>query len=1076
MDNAQQQQEGQQQRQGRSRAGSGSGGRGASWLRNNWTESETREVMGILVDEFVTSGYTTQAYSKSHGPDVRFQGLSFVRPRRELYNKVQNLRQRFFTPHSYLLRWATRDDDARVARRAEKSLMNPKTRDSVHGIFAAEVPPALLALAGLGTATASGPVHDPARAKLGMTGGGADSAVAAAAAAAAAAAKSVNYYCDIFRARSPSIWHASVEAYRLFLADAGLQQAAAVAAAAAAVSGELSSGPSDSESRRRKRSSVDVALVGAARSPPQSLASSAQQTPSSAMMTDFGSDDGSAGELQLVAVAGHSWHRFLALRSRWTSLGLHYAGREDWERREMAFVVQHLLTLVDPAAATAVDMGGSLPLTVVAQFAGSFDAANIEMAVARSPARRSVRVAALVDDLLACVRQIDAREQFTVVSLCWMADRATRTQASLALLVSHGSSGQRFGAFPHNDAMFARLVAGSEGLWHEYYDLATADDGIVSQSPRHRNSELPSAAFAYAQSGLRYTFFTRRRGHFFEIARDDDWAPTMVPAHPRPVWRPCALAHDGLLILLRQDTEKLLVGMAELFGLRMFCAGYFEPTASSSGGPRRVSDDPAAPGHHQHHNQHRRSHSSMRIARQRASAGALAVSGNVSSASNGSPYLSTPGSSLPYRRPPRTAGVSIDYHQLSTAGGTSAGCAVAAAAAGLVPQAGRLGATGLLGHSSHVGLTPATPAGMLPFLSPQLAQYLPLPSADMAAMSVSLPNSPLFGFPPDNNAAYHHYHPQPQQQQAHNGTPHDAAHFFPSLSDASLAAAVAATTAAGGGLLPDPSLGGLASIAATPAGRTPVLADDPLGVSAYQGGTALTSALASLGGVHAPAATPPLPRPDASTLFAGMAASLSPTHSIATGPLGSGGSPAFWDAPSTGLQQMQIAGAPAASPAMGGAFGMPALGFDAHSATTANVAIYPQPAATGASPWDGAMAQSLSSVLGNTDMLMSIVRPAHTPSALATPALDCLAGSADVSAGACTPGMLSAGPALLELSDADQSSLAAYFGATTGGGSCGESSRTAAMDHPKLIVVSAPDDLPVSSGLATMLYPPPSSC
>ncbi|KAJ1719888.1 hypothetical protein LPJ61_006238, partial [Coemansia biformis] len=124
-------------RQGRSRAGSGSG-RGTSWLRNNWTEAETREVMGILVDEFIESGYTTQAYSKSHGPDARFQGLSFMRPRRELYNKVQNLRQRFFTPHSYLLRWATQLDDVRASRRAEKCLMNPKTRDSVHSIFANE--------------------------------------------------------------------------------------------------------------------------------------------------------------------------------------------------------------------------------------------------------------------------------------------------------------------------------------------------------------------------------------------------------------------------------------------------------------------------------------------------------------------------------------------------------------------------------------------------------------------------------------------------------------------------------------------------------------------------------------------------------------------------------------------------------------------------------------------------------------------------------------------------------------------------------------------------------------------------
>ncbi|KAJ2799038.1 hypothetical protein H4R21_003695, partial [Coemansia helicoidea] len=592
------------------------------------------------------------------------------------------------------------------------------------------------------------------------------------------------------------------------------------------------------------------------------MASSAQQTPSSsAMMTDFGSDDGSGSEQQLVAVAGHSWHRFLALRSRWASLGLRYAGREDWERREMAFAVRHVLTLADPAA----DLRGDVALTVVPQFVGSFDAANIELAVARAHARQPVRVASLVDDLLDRVRQIDAREQFTVVSLCWLTDRATRTRASLALLVSHGSAGQRFGAFPHNDAMFARLVAGSEGLWHEYRGLADDDDvaaaaaaaaaagGPLSPLTPHHSHEPAAAAFAYAQSGLRYAFFTRRRGHFFEIARDDDWAPTMVPARPRAVWRPAALAHDGLLALLRLDAEKLLVGMAELYGLRLFCAGYFEPAAAAATGPRRVSDD-------QPH--HRRGHSSVRGARQRLSAGALAASGNASSStSNGSPYMSTPGAGLPYRRPPRAAGVSIDYHQLGSG------------AAGLAPQAARLGATGLLGHGGHVAAAPAAPAGM-PFLSPQLVQYLPLPSADMAAMSVSLPNSPLFGLPADNGV-----HLQ-QLAHANNGAPHDAAHFFPPLSDASLAAAVAASTsAASAGLLPDPSLGSLASIAATPVHRTPALADDPLAAGAWAG----------FGG-PVPIATPPRPDPaaslDASSLFAGMAATLSPTHSVATATLG----------------------------------------------------------------------------------------------------------------------------------------------------------------------------------------------
>ncbi|KAJ1934491.1 hypothetical protein FBU59_005678, partial [Linderina macrospora] len=95
-------------------------GRGASWPRNNWTEGETREVMEILVNEFVSSNFNTVAYSKSRAPDVRFDNLSFARPPRELYNKVQNLRQRFFTPHGYLLRWADPSTEERNKKRCEK--------------------------------------------------------------------------------------------------------------------------------------------------------------------------------------------------------------------------------------------------------------------------------------------------------------------------------------------------------------------------------------------------------------------------------------------------------------------------------------------------------------------------------------------------------------------------------------------------------------------------------------------------------------------------------------------------------------------------------------------------------------------------------------------------------------------------------------------------------------------------------------------------------------------------------------------------------------------------------------------
>ncbi|KAJ1830064.1 hypothetical protein LPJ70_007005 [Coemansia sp. RSA 2708] len=56
----------------------------------------------------------------------------------------------------------------------------------------------------------------------------------------------------------------------------------------------------------------------------------------------------------------------------------------------------------------------------------------------------------------------------------------------------------------------------------------------------------------------------------------------------------------------------------------------------------------------------------------------------------------------------------------------------------------------------------------------------------MAAMSVSLPNSPFFGLPLDNAG-----HPL---LSPHNAAPHDAAQLFPPLSDAAFAAAAAAAS------------------------------------------------------------------------------------------------------------------------------------------------------------------------------------------------------------------------------------------------------------------------------------------
>ncbi|KAJ2303900.1 hypothetical protein IWW54_005586, partial [Coemansia sp. RSA 2705] len=584
-------------RQSRARAGSGSG-RGASWLRNNWTEAETREVMEILVEEFISNDYATAAYSKSHAPDERFKDVSFSRPPRELYNKVQNLRQRFFTPHSYLLRWAGAQADVRAHRRAEKCLMNPKTRDSIHGIFAGAVPEALRQLAGRGDA--------------GDAGEG-------------VSVKSVNYYCDIFRRRAGDTWRASVEAYTLFLANRALQSAVAVPASSPDAA-------SDGEAQRGRRAGGSLGAAGFG-SPPQSLGSSAaatelgsaHATPSSAAMTEFGSDMEDGEPQQLVAAVGRSWHRFLALRSRWQSLGLQYAGRDDWQQQELAALAQHALTLAD----YSIDAQADLALSVVPLFAGTFDAANIEMAVNRAQHVRTARLATLAADVAACLQFVDGREQFAMLSLCWLVDRATRTRPALALLVSYGGGGgQRFGLFPHNDAMLARLVAGSESLWYRYRELPAAAPRMPPTPEHSHDAGAASVAFAYAQNGFKYAFFSRRKGHFFEMTRDEDWAPTMVAAQPRSVWAPDRMARDALLELLRQDHEKLLAAMVELFGLRLFCHGFFDAVAGGPGSAhaRRISDDSALGARRR-----RNPSTSARLHRNRISTGALpSLSGNAS--------------------------------------------------------------------------------------------------------------------------------------------------------------------------------------------------------------------------------------------------------------------------------------------------------------------------------------------------------------------------------------------------------------------------------------------------------------
>ncbi|KAJ2745392.1 hypothetical protein GGI20_002194 [Coemansia sp. BCRC 34301] len=1015
--------------QSRSQQHQRTGGRETSWLRNNWTESETREVMEILVSEFLANEYCTGAYSKSHAPDARFANLSFSRPPRELYNKVQNLRQRFFTPHCYLLRWAHPKTDARSLKRAIKCLMNPKTRASIHGIFAVDAPepssPPFHTLdsqhrqqhqAGLVPASASLPVDNNI------------------------AVKSVNYYCDIFRRQDPNLWLTSVKAYQKFLSDRELQSAdiqdndspTGTCSPRALACAESSSRPK----RRRQSTNSRInnngdsfddcahgqmfaghcigdvdhhqALAGFG-SLPSSLPSSAMfETPSSSsLLTDFGSDfnsdDGSCDHV-LLSVAGHSWHKFLSQRNRWGSLGLSYSDKDDWVRQEIGFLVEHFFTLIDSGHPHSTGPDTEVLLIVVPMFCGSFDAPNIEMAISRSRTTRTVRLSRLVDDLISCFEYVDNKEPFTVVSLCRLTDRQTRSTTSLALLVSHGSNSQRFGVFPHNDPMLGRLIAGNENLWHEY----TTQGSLMSMAPK----EEPQAAFAYAQSGIKYTFFVRLKGHFFEMTRDEDWVPTMVPTQPRATWAATRLSKDALLSIIRHDTEKVLTGMVELYGLRLFCYGFFEaialPTASSSSAgaarspSRRISDDPSLMGFGYNSRRSQPQYPPSRGRRSRVSASAIGAS---TLSGNNSPHSGSNNS--PYRRPPGHSSslTSINQQQQPTQAQSSS----------VPPLSGR--AANLLGgHGSSTNHQSEALHAAMPFLSPQARHYNSFSSVDMAAMSVSLPNSPFFGFPLDGQ----------QFAQGGSGVAHES--LFPSLSDAAFAStstpaaaaaaaaasAAAAAAARASSLLPqtDSSLVGLTSIAG--AGG---MSDDALAINMYPA--------TSVQSHHTMDVTPPMGHQcgglDASSLFS----------NVVTG--GSNGvlsnSPAFWDMSSHAnlshhshghhLHASMTPIADIQSPAMQMGFRSPhsmvgltgsmtemsvaaaavvaeaAMQFGGVSGEPSSIALYPPQATPAMLGWDDMAAQLNRAHHHNhsSDMLMQLAQPSPTLShynlsAQATPAFE----------------------------------------------------------------------------------------
>ncbi|KAJ2732863.1 hypothetical protein IW152_003519 [Coemansia sp. BCRC 34962] len=1052
------------------------GARETSWLRNNWTESETREVMEILVSEFLANEYCTAAYSKSHAPDARFDGLSFSRPPRELYNKVQNLRQRFFTPHCYLLRWAHPKTDARSLKRAKMCLMNPKTRESIHGIFSTDAPE-----------SSSPSVHVPPlqENQCFMLGGRplADEGNVA--------VKSVNYYCDIFRRQAPDLWVTSVEAYRKFLACPEMQCMDMPADDSPTTADSPHTKPhteSSSKPRRRRQSAnsrsnnggnfdgctrrqmpvgqcaeeLDYHTFATFGSLPSSLASSVMlETPSSSLLTDFGSgfnsdaNDDSSCDYVFVSLAGHSWHKFLSQRNRWNSLGLSYTGKDDWVRQEAAFLVEHLFTLIDCDYPHSTGPNTEVPLTIVPQFYGSFDAPNIEMAVSRSHTTRIVRLSHLVEDVISCLEFVDNKEQFTVVSLCRLTDRQTRSATSLALLVSHGSNSQRFGVFPHNDPMLGRLIAGNENLWHEYCTLSggggggggggSGIGGLMPMTPK--DEPLTQTAFAYAQSGIKYTFFVRLKGHFFEMTRDKDWMPTMVPTQPRVTWSTTSISKDTLLSIMHHDVEKVLAGMVELYGLRLFCYGFFEAIALSTGNnhsgstrspSRRISDDPSMTG--TGFNRRNPPQHLSRGRRSRVSAGTI---GSSALSGNNSPHSGA--NNLPYRRPPGQSSSSTSLNQLQHQSQQQQQQQqqlqqLQAQSNSGQPLSGR--SAHLLGRNPNINHLGESVHAAMPFLSPQARHYNSFPPVDMASMSVSLPNSPFLCFPLDGQ----------QFAAAGGNVAHES--WFPSPSDAALVSnaasnmsAAANTAAAAGtsGLLPtDSTLGGLMSIAA--AGG---MNDDALSINMCPA-TSAPSHHALSGAIDSLDAAPSMNHAgggglDASSLFSNVAATGS-TSSVLSN------SPAFWDISHTNLNHRRhhlhssLTPAPGsmsvpmgsisdmqspnlhlgfrsphsmagltgsmtemsmAAAAIGGMAGRMSVDGgsmhfgdipgDGSAAVSASVALYPPHNTPSMLGWDDMAAQSLSGVLNGThhptDMLMQLAQPSPTlthynVSAQATPAFE----------------------------------------------------------------------------------------
>ncbi|KAJ2786922.1 hypothetical protein GGI15_001135 [Coemansia interrupta] len=106
--------------------------------RHAWPADMTRQIINVLLDEFLNDPtFRTTIYRSRDERDSRFlpSGRSIL----EEYNKVQNIRRRYFIPLSYLLQWdqlrQTSSSRSRQHTNIEKKLAKPLERSRLQMIF-----------------------------------------------------------------------------------------------------------------------------------------------------------------------------------------------------------------------------------------------------------------------------------------------------------------------------------------------------------------------------------------------------------------------------------------------------------------------------------------------------------------------------------------------------------------------------------------------------------------------------------------------------------------------------------------------------------------------------------------------------------------------------------------------------------------------------------------------------------------------------------------------------------------------------------------------------------------------------